>query len=239
MPYRADSALIKAAAIVQRLSEYNPTPLLDEMWEGRVRAMGLTPDIERQLLDPAAIYDALAELPVGLARNLHSCAHTSFSPNRLGSGTKDNTIPDRAELVLDIRTIPGDTDEIVDGYLREAIGDELMESVEIEPLYADMDALALEPSSSPTGTAVWDALADAISVAYPGASVLPSIVTGGTDARFFRRRGVPSYGAGLLSPHVPMAEFLNRFHGHNERIDVDSLRLTTQLWLDVCDRLWV
>ena len=33
-------------------------------------------------------------------------------------------------------------------------------------------------------------------------------------------------------------EFLNRFHGHNERIDTDSLRLTTQLWLDVCDRLW-
>ena len=67
---------------------------------------------------------------------------------------------------------------------------------------------------------------------------MPSLVTGGTDARFFRRRGVPAYGAGLLSPHVSLAEFVNRFHGHDERIDIDSLRLTTQLWLDVVDRLW-
>ena len=45
--------------------------------------------------------------------------------------------------------------------------------------------------------------------------------------------------AGLLSPEVPLAEFMNRFHGHNERIDIESLKLTTQLWLDVLDRLWV
>jgi acetylornithine deacetylase/succinyl-diaminopimelate desuccinylase-like protein len=32
---------------------------------------------------------------------------------------------------------------------------------------------------------------------------------------------------------------MNRFHGHNERIDIESLKLTTQLWLDVLDRLWV
>ena len=27
---------------------------------------------------------------------------------------------------------------------------------------------------------------------------------------------------------------MSRFHGHNERIDVESLSLTTQFWLDVC-----
>ncbi len=42
----------------------------------------------------------------------------------------------------------------------------------------------------------------------------------------------------LLSDKVPLAEFLSRFHGNNERIDVDSLRLTTKLFLDVFDRLW-
>jgi acetylornithine deacetylase/succinyl-diaminopimelate desuccinylase-like protein len=35
-----------------------------------------------------------------------------------------------------------------------------------------------------------------------------------------------------------MGEFMNRFHGHNERIDIESLRLTTKLWLDVVERLW-
>jgi di/tripeptidase len=32
---------------------------------------------------------------------------------------------------------------------------------------------------------------------------------------------------------VEPAEFGRRFHGNDERIDVESLRLTTQLWLDV------
>lgn len=239
MPYLADSALIKAAAIVNRLAEYSPTPRIDEMFAARVRAFGLSDATQKRLLDPARMYDALAELPVGLARNLHSCSHTSFSPNILASGATPNTIPDRAELVVDIRLLEGDTPEDIDNHLRAAIGDELMRSVEVEPYIADVAGLALEPSSSPTDTPLWEALCDAISGAYPGATVLPSIVTGGTDARFFRKRGVPSYGAGLLSPNVTPAEFLNRFHGHNERIDLDSLHLTTRLWLDVCDRLWM
>ncbi len=238
MPYQADSALVKSAEIVRRLAEYNPGPRLDEMFAARVKALGLPAATQEKLLDPARLYDALAELPPAMARNLHSCCHTSFSPNILTSGEKANTIPDRAEIVLDVRLLHGDTPDDVDNHLRAAIGEDLLPSVDIEPLFPDMDALALEPSASSPNTALWDALCDAISVAYPGAEVLPSMVTGGTDARFFRRRGVPAYGAGLLSPEVPMAEFLSRFHGHNERIDVESLRLTTRLWLDVVDRLW-
>ena len=45
--------------------------------------------------------------------------------------------------------------------------------------------------------------------------------------------GAVAYGAGLFSPDVEPADFGRRFHGNDERIDVESLRLTTQLWLDV------
>ena len=45
--------------------------------------------------------------------------------------------------------------------------------------------------------------------------------------------GSIAYGAGLFSPELEGADFASRFHGHNERIDVESLRLTTNLWLDV------
>ena len=113
-----------------------------------------------------------------------------------------------------------------------AIAPELMGSVEVEPL---TEGVSTQSSSD---TTLWQALTDSIQMTYPGARVLPSMVTGGTDARFFRKKGIPAYGAGLLSARVGMAEFLNRFHGHNERIDVESLRLTTKLWLDVADRLW-
>jgi acetylornithine deacetylase/succinyl-diaminopimelate desuccinylase-like protein len=236
MPFGVDSALIKSAEIVRRIAAYDPGPRLDEMFAARLQALGLPLEARKQLLDPARLHDALAEMDPGMARNLHSCSHMSFSPNVLASGGKSNTIPDTAELIVDIRILPGDTQEDVDAHLRAAIGEDLMGSVEWERLFPGQNMSA---TSSPTDTRLWDVLTDSIRVAYPGAQVLPSMVTGGTDARFFRHRGVPSYGAGLLSPEVPLAEFMNRFHGHNERIDIESLKLTTQLWLDVLDRLWV
>ncbi len=238
MPYGADSALVKAAAIVQRLVDFDTGPRLGEMFANRLKALNLDEEMQARLLDPARVRDALAELPPGLAKNLHSCSHMSWSPNILSSGDKANVIPDYAELMVDIRTLPGQDGAMVDDMLREAIGDDLMPSVVIEPYFPNPEKFALDPSSSSTNTPLWEALEQSIQMAYPGAAVVPSLVTGGTDSRFFRRKGIPAYGAGLLSLDIPMDEFQNRFHGYNERIDVDSLKLTTQLWLDVMDRLW-
>lgn len=236
MPYATDNALIKAAKIVARMSEYKVAPNIDEMFRDRVRSLGFDAETERRLLDPAHIDDVLAELPLGMARNLHSCCQMSFSPNVLNSGEKDNTVPDHADLMVDIRMLPGEDDEDADRRLREIIGPDLLPSVTIHRKYDDEER---GPALSSTDTPLWSALTDSIQIAYPDARVVPSIVTGGTDARFFRAKGVPAYGAGLLSNKVSFAEFQNRFHGNNERIDIESLKLTTELWLNVCDRLWV
>jgi acetylornithine deacetylase/succinyl-diaminopimelate desuccinylase-like protein len=220
MPYATDNALVKTAEIVRRLVDFEAIPRLDEMFADRVGALGLSPEVQKQLLDPGHVAEALAQLPPDLARNLHSCSHMTFSPNIMSSGEKGNTVPDKATLRIDIRILPGETQDDVDHHLREIIGPDLLPSVEIHWLRPDM------PDGTPfssTDTPMWSALSDAIQMAYPDAKVVPSLVT----------------GAGLLSNKVPLAEFLNRFHGHNERIDVESLRLTTQLWLNVFDRLRV
>ncbi len=235
MPYGTDNALVKAAAIVGRIAEHQAEPRIDELFAQRVRAMGLDADLEAMLLDPARIAEGLARLPPGLARNTHSCAHVTMSPNLMTAGDKANIVASAAEVVVDIRMLQGDTQAGIDAMLEEIIGPELMASVVIEPIYEDM------PDGTPhsgTDTPLWDALAGSIRRAYPDAEVLPSLVTGGTDARFFRQRGVTAYGAGLLSRKVSLDDFLNRFHGHNERIDIDSLALTTRLWSDVFERLW-
>jgi acetylornithine deacetylase/succinyl-diaminopimelate desuccinylase-like protein len=70
-------------------------------------------------------------------------------------------------------------------------------------------------------------------VAYPGAHVVPGLIVGGTDARYYRERGRVAYGAGVFSPGMDMAVFGSRFHGHNERIDVDSLALATEFWIGI------
>ncbi len=231
-PYATDNALVKAAEVVRRLAEYNPKPKLDELWGARVLALGLDDDMTTKLLDPTAISEALADLSPGLARSLHACCHTTFSPNVIEGGVKTNVIPDSVVVEVDIRTLPGETHEDVEQHLRDALGDSMD--------HVDVEVIGDDPStSSPIGNPLWGALTDSVNLAYPEANVIPSIVTGGTDSRFFRDRGAIAYGAGLLSPSIDAGEFFRRFHGHNERIDTESLRMTTQLWFDVIDRLWV
>lgn len=232
MPYRTNNAISKAAEIVRRIEAYNPGARIDELFESRIKAQNFDPELEAKLLDPGRINEALADMEPGLARNLQSCCHTTFASTVISGGTKTNTIADKVKLEIDIRVLPGETVEDAQAHLRDAIGPELMGSVSMNAMW-DVPSTSSEPSGP-----LWDALTDSIQMTYPGARVLPSMVTGGTDARFFRERGVPSYGAGLLSKDVSLGEFMNRFHGHNERIDIESLRLTTKLWLDVTDRLW-
>ena len=54
------------------------------------------------------------------------------------------------------------------------------------------------------------------------------MLTGGTDAAFFRERGAVAYGAGMFSARASLAEFQSRFHGHDERIDTESLGLSAR-----------
>ena len=66
---------------------------------------------------------------------------------------------------------------------------------------------------------------------------MPGIITGGTDARFYREQGAVAYGAALFSPEVNVETFGQRFHGNDERIDVESLGLSTEFWYGIAREL--
>lgn len=101
-------------------------------------------------------------------------------------------------------------------------------------LPVDVEVQWYTPSSrSPSGTPIWHSLERAVSAAYPDGGLVPSLFTGGTDGRYFRYRGIPTYGFGVLSPKMPPATYWSLFHGHDERIDVESLRLSTNAWEQV------
>jgi acetylornithine deacetylase/succinyl-diaminopimelate desuccinylase-like protein len=230
MPYGADNALVKAAHVVSRLAEYRPSPYVDEIWAGFVNSLTLPPAVKAALLDPAQVDDAIAGLPPTLARYLWSATHTTFSPNMCSAGAKTNIIPDAVDIEVDIRTIPGDDADEVRRHLDKALGD-LSEQVEVETLFS-------KPSSmSPTGTPLWDVLRRVVDAHYPGASLLPRMIVGFTDAPYFRDRGAVAYGFGLFSRALTAEAMAGRFHGNDERVDVESLALTTQVWLDTCELL--
>jgi len=182
------------------------------------------------LRDPQRFDEGLTHLPVGLARTCHALTHTTISPNVINGGQKTNIIPDVVDIEVDIRSLPGSGPEQVEHLLQELLGD-YASRVEISPI-----SLSTATNSS-RSTPLWDALHAEAQVAYPGAQLVPGLVVGGTDARFYRNDGAIAYGAGLFSPSIDAGEFATRFHGHNERVDVDSLALTTKLWTGVIERL--
>jgi acetylornithine deacetylase/succinyl-diaminopimelate desuccinylase-like protein len=138
-------------------------------------------------------------------------------------GTKTNDTPDLVELEIDVRTLPGQTAADVERLLADALGD-LAQEVEVGIIRE------AEATESPVDTALWESLARAAGALLPGATLVPSLFVGGTDARFFRRGGRTAYGFGLFSPRITPAQFSSMFHGNDERVDVDSLRLSAQLW---------
>jgi acetylornithine deacetylase/succinyl-diaminopimelate desuccinylase-like protein len=229
MPFRSDNALAKAAEVVSRLQAYAPKARAHELWTHHVAALDarFDEDDRRLLLDPSSLDGALGELDdVGTARHLHACSHTTFSCNVVSGGGKTNVIPDRVQLEVDVRTLPGEGEAEVRRHLEEALGP-LAAEVDVDPI---LDA---RPTMSRIDTPLWESLQRAVGHAFPEVRLAPNLHMGFTDARVFRELGVTAYGAGLFSPDVEPGEFARRFHGHNERIDVESLRLTTDLWLGV------
>lgn len=229
MPWQADNALVTAAEVVRRIASHATRPQVNEYWEALVTSMALPDDQRQALLDPGRLRDALHGLPAALQPMAHACTHMTLSPNTAHGGQKANTIPDEVVLELDVRTLPGQTEQDVRDELRAALGEELYARVEMEPI-ANREATA-----SPTDTPMWDLLTSRLGALNPGAEVIPSMLVGGTDASFFRMRGVPAYGAGAFSERATFEQVRSRYHGIDERIDVDSLALQTQLWLDVAE----
>ena len=223
MPYKSDNALVKASELITRIAKYKAPLHLQDLWKTFVEGIDL-PAVQRMALTTAATFDAaLDRMPEGADRMMYAATRTTLSPNIAHSGVKVNVIPDSAEVDIDIRTLPGDDGEGVRKMLRDAAGD----------LWKDVEVLfegSNPATSSPINTPLWDALTKVTQRLIPGSTTMPFLIVGATDARYFRRKGVVSYGYGLMSDKIPFGEFSKLFHGNNERIDQGSLELMTPLW---------
>lgn len=230
MPYRTENAVVRVSEAAARIGRYLPPADMHELWRAFVNALGLGTTESAALLDPVELERYIAPLPVGVARTLHALTHTTFSPNVIRGGTKINVVAESGEVDIDVRTLPGHDIKKVHAMLREAVGD-LWD--QLEPVTM-ADTLA---SDSPSGGPLWDALARATERLIPGSRVVPFMLMVATDARFFRPKGTTAYGYGLFSDRVPFGEFMEMFHGRNERIDQASLGMMVELWEETARQL--
>ena len=225
MPLRTDNALVKAAEVVRRIAEYRPETNIIDAWRAFVERADMPPELAEALLDPDKVRQFVDDFPdLGVARTVHAATHTTFAPTMMRAGIKTNVIPDTVDLEVDIRTLPGQREQDVLAMLDEALGD-LAGSVEISAQSND------PATASPVDTPLWDSLQKVTEGLVPGSRNVPFIIVGATDSRFFRRAGMVAYGAGLFSDRMSFAEYSSMFHGDDERVDQESLRLATELWI--------
>jgi acetylornithine deacetylase/succinyl-diaminopimelate desuccinylase-like protein len=235
MPFGADNAAIKAAEIIRRIGSYRGAAVISDAFRSWADRANLPEETKTGLLDPERTWATLETLPPNVAKSGHAACHTTFSPNVVHGGQKTNVIPDVVDIEVDIRTLPGVTGDDVDAILQDLLG-ELWDDVTISDPSGGANR---ESTESPADTPLWEAVSSATQVAYPGARLVPGLIVGATDSPFYREQGAVAYGAGIYSPSVTLEKFASRFHGHDERIDVESLGLGVDFWTyiahNICD----
>ena len=235
-PYGRENAVIDLGIAIARLAEA-PTPvIITEEWRAIVEILGLGPELSAALLDADQLdtaIEAIAAADPEMARIAHALTHLTVSPNVVHGGVKHNVIPEDGHAEIDIRALPGQDETTVDDHLRKVLGSELYDRLQIEPV---MDYPA---GSSPMEGPLWEAVGDGYEQVAGTRHRFPYLISGTTDARFFRSRGVVAYGAGVFDDRMGTGEFASMFHGHNERVSVDSVGLTTDFLASTVERFGV
>ena len=225
MPFGADNALVKAAEVVRRLADVPAGAVDRRRCGGRyVDSLDLDADDPAQaLVDPARVSTACRDAARPAARQARPRLHAhDVLAERRPRRREDEHDPRRRRLEVDIRTLPGETDDDVDAHARATRSATRRRG-------RGRASCTTGDTESPTDTPLWDALERARRQrVYPDATLLPA-----HDRRRHRRPLLPRTGIGGLRlravlPDVTYEEFA-RFHGNDERIDVESLGLTTQL----------
>jgi acetylornithine deacetylase/succinyl-diaminopimelate desuccinylase-like protein len=231
-PFGSDNALRKMVEAVHGIfSEPMPVVITHE-WEEFVSSLDLDQEVKEALIDPDRVDDALETLAIDdplFARYAHAVTHLTISPNVLEAGVKSNVIASQAKANVDIRALPGIDRSFVDSFLFKAMGS-ARDDVDIEPIQD------FEATNSPIGNPLWDAIGDTVEEMEGHRRLLPAIMNVATDARFWRKRGTVAYGVGLFDDRMDFSEMLALFHGHDERVSVESVRRTTALYEKVLAR---
>lgn len=232
-PYGTDNAVVRMAEAIAAIARSDGPVDITPEWRAFVEGIGLEPARAAALLDPDRIDAELSDIadddPI-LARWMHACTHTTFSPNVIKGGSKMNTVADAATSFVDIRVLPGQTEVAVEDHLRKILG----------PGYEELELEAVQDhvaTSSATSGPMWEAIGDAFESMTGSRRIVPALTPVSTDARFFRTRGIEAYGVGMFDDTVGFSQFLSMFHGNDERVSVDSLGLTAQLLDRIVERL--
>ena len=192
-----DNAVSRITAAVARLGAHQwpvrLTPTMQVLLGTVAELAGTeaTPDNARALVEEFG----------GASRMLGAVISNTVNPTMLGAGYKVNVVPTEATAHVDARSLPGYEDEFRDT-IKELLGD----GIDVE--YLSDQA----PWETPYDGELVDAMHRSLLAEDPDAIVAPYLMSGGTDAKHFRKLGMRSYGFAPLRLPADL-DFTALFHG--------------------------
>jgi acetylornithine deacetylase/succinyl-diaminopimelate desuccinylase-like protein len=209
MPVRG-AAMAHLARLLERLDRnrlpVQVTPVVRDMVEAMAAALPRPQATMLRLLLRPRMADVVLDRMGARARLFDPLLHNTVSATVLRCDDKFNVIPAAVEVVLDGRLLPGCTPAELLAELRALLGPE----VELEVIR--FDAGPPEPDM-----ALFPTLAGILERADPGSTATPLLMPGVSDARFFARLGIQTYGF-LPMKLPPGFDFWSGVHGADERI---------------------
>ncbi len=140
-------------------------------------------------------------------------AHTTTAPTIIEGGVKNNVIPTVAEATINFRILPGETIESTKQHIENTISDK----IKVEPV-----GFLTDPSPvSSIDSEAFKTLKQTIRDMFPTSIVVPGLVGGGTDARYFYDISDDVY---RFYPMRLAPDSMTRFHGIDEKISKDNYK---------------
>jgi acetylornithine deacetylase/succinyl-diaminopimelate desuccinylase-like protein len=150
-----------------------------------------------------------------IARSFSALLSNTAAATVVRAGAKTNVIPGIAEFEIDGRTRPGQHDDDLLAELRAVLGPDVqLDVVKSAP------PIVTEPIASP----VFDAIVRHVGAREPDALVVPYMIPGFTDAKYFTRTGARWYGFSPVKIEKASGiRFADMFHGTDERVPLAGL----------------
>ncbi len=154
---------------------------------------------------------------VGLLRN-------TLAITMIQSGVKRNVIPGSAEAIMNARLFPEQSIDDFVAAMKRTIDNpnvrlEIISDLPQDQAFAYYRHRAAVPASS-LDTELYMALTQAAKKRWPRATILPTLLTGTTDAVPWREHRIPVYGIG---PNPILPEQESGVHGDDERVAIKAL----------------
>ena len=170
--------------------------------------------------DPDFMLALQLENPGFNAITRNTCSITS-----LQGSSKINVVPPEVSAEIDCRLLP-DQDHA------EFISE--LETLINDPMVTIEKIMAFSPAISTTDTDLYRAIESVCTEHFPNVKVLPSVLTGFTDAHYMRDLGIASYG---FSPSLIPVEESAGVHGNNERISTENVGMGVGMLLEILERV--